>query len=193
MFRIVIQFLSCNLLRNGAGFVFKEWWDLSAEAGPQSRPGEQFSEPKPQMEVLVLDSAQNALKFFSCNQESLFKFESFNSICIQSQRLPDDLLPSLGDHSVRLVKAVQTWNEDHALAMRGQAPEGGSQPPTPSASVVNVNRGTPRRTRCSPAFTPDDQPKNLQKVLEPATVLSETAFSTEMVQLVFKNTVALSL
>ena len=78
MFRIVIQFLSCNLLRNGAGFVFKEWWDLSAEAGPQSRPGEQFSEPKPQMEVLVLDSAQNALKFFSCNQESLFKFESFN-------------------------------------------------------------------------------------------------------------------
>jgi len=51
------------------GEEFQEWWDKSAEAGPQSRPGEQFQEVKPQLEVLAVDSEKNILKFFKCSQE----------------------------------------------------------------------------------------------------------------------------
>ncbi|CAL1139076.1 unnamed protein product [Cladocopium goreaui] len=122
----------------------EEWWDKSAEAGPQSRPGEQFQEVKPQLEVLAVDSEKNIL-------------------------LPDSILASLGHCSAKFTKALQVWNEDHSLTMRGNCSE--SQPPTPTPS--RGERSTPRRTRCSPAFTAADQPKNLQKVIEPATVLSE--------------------
>ena len=48
--------------------VCQEWWDQSDEAGPKARPGKQFDEERPPLEVLAFDPEQKALKSFICIQ-----------------------------------------------------------------------------------------------------------------------------
>ena len=65
---IVIQ---DDLLANSMAYAEQEWWDGCAEAGPASRPGAQFAEDLPNLEVLAFDRDMTALKCSSCNLTSL--------------------------------------------------------------------------------------------------------------------------
>ena len=62
-----------DVLANSMAFAEQEWWDGSAEAGPASRPGAQFEEDLPKLEVLAFDRDMNALKCSSCNLTSLLE------------------------------------------------------------------------------------------------------------------------
>lgn len=182
----------CNQSQCALVFV-QEWWDSSDEAGPKSRPGTQFDEERPPLEVLAFDHEQKILKSLICMQVKKFgnrSWEVTNFLLFpgcDQLRLPEDTANSLGTFKKKLLDQVSEFNEQQSIHMRSAQPQASQPtPPRPSGSRnESSHAASPVRTVCGPAFEDGDCPRNLQKVLEPSIVLSTEAFSIEKTWLGF--------
>ena len=168
----------------------QEWWDQSDEAGPKSRPGTQFEEERPNLEVLAFDQEQMTLKPFICIQVKRFlnhNTRGFIFLLVWNTgqlRLPDDIANSLGSFKKKLNDQLSEFNEKQAFHLRNAQQLAQPTGPRPSSSRNESSpAASPARTACRPLFEDGDCPRNLQKVFEPSIVLSSDAFSMEKTRL----------